>query len=55
MQLTIQIISYCRLNATADRIFRGALKDSNTTWGTPGIDYAVQYISRALWPHRQLS
>jgi hypothetical protein len=26
MQLTIQIISYCRLNARADRIFRGALK-----------------------------
>ena len=26
MQLTIQIISYCRLNATADRIFRGAHK-----------------------------
>ena len=25
MQLTIQIISYCRLNARADRIFRGAL------------------------------
>jgi hypothetical protein len=26
MQLTIQIISYCRLNARADRIFRGALE-----------------------------
>ena len=26
MQLTIQIISYCRLDARADRIFRGALK-----------------------------
>jgi hypothetical protein len=26
MQLTIQIISYCRLEARADRIFRGALK-----------------------------
>ena len=26
MQLTIQIISYCRLKARADRIFRGALK-----------------------------
>ena len=25
MQLTIQTISYCRLNARADRIFRGAL------------------------------
>ena len=25
MQLTIQIISYCRLTARAERIFRGAL------------------------------
>ena len=26
MQLTIQSISYCRLQASPDRIFRGALK-----------------------------
>ena len=33
MQLTNQIISYCRLNAGANRIFRGALnvnKNENT-------------------------
>jgi len=32
MQLTIQIISYSRLNARADRIFRGALN-----WSILGI------------------
>jgi hypothetical protein len=46
MQLTIQIISYCRLNARADRIFRGAQKgvDRMTTAkpiSIPAVVYAM--------------
>ena len=32
MQLTIEIISYSRPNARAERIFRGALKNQETTY-----------------------